>query len=45
MAVYPGLQREGLRRDGELPIMETLIAAITDNPAVSLPWDRYFVSL
>ncbi|MFP4375177.1 MAG: hypothetical protein ACLFPO_12670 [Spirochaetaceae bacterium] len=43
--VYPRLQREGLVRDGELPLMETLIAAITEDVVVTLPWERYFASL
>lgn len=43
--VYPRLQREGILRDGRLPLMETLIAATTADEIVSLPWDRYFASL
>ena len=43
--VYPRLQRQGLLRDRELPLMETLIAAITKDEVVSLPWGRYFASL
>lgn len=43
--VYPRLRRQGLLRDDELPLMETLIAAITTDEVVSLPWERYFASL
>ena len=43
--VYPRLQHESLLRDRELPLMETLIAAITEDAVVSLPWERYFTSL
>lgn len=43
--VYPRLRRQRLLRDDELPLLETLIAAITKDDLVSLPWKRYFASL
>ena len=43
--VYPRLRKQGALGDDELPLMETLIAAITSDEVVTLPWERYFASM
>ena len=43
--VYPRLRKQGALRDDELPLIETLIAAITRDEVVTLPWERYFPSM
>lgn len=42
---YPPLKREGVFRDESLPLLETLIEAVTEDRRVVLPFDRYFASL
>ncbi len=43
--LYPRLRDNRDIRDGSLPLLETLIAAIVGNEQVKLPFDRYFSSL
>lgn len=42
---YPVLKANRALRDESLPLLETLIAAVVENRAVTLPFDRYFASL
>jgi glycerol-3-phosphate dehydrogenase (NAD(P)+) len=43
--LYPALKGDRTIRDGSLPLLETLIAAIVDDQQVTLPFDRYFASI